>query len=118
MSDAVAAPTDLAISARVRLTRWDGTVEHHQQGHLVSVPTNAEIGPDGALRGEFKGSYGFNPSGIVIQLVESGTGLPVFKSFIVLDRPADPNTDSVDLAFGVHAVNFPSESAPEPGYPR
>lgn len=106
--EVVLPPTDLAISVRVKPTRWDGEVEHHQQGQLVSLPTNAVVGP-GVAKGELQASYGLNPSGIVIRLTEPGSGLPVFQSFIVLDRPADPNTDAVELSFGVHPVNFPSE---------
>lgn len=98
---------DLAISVRVRLTRWDGTVECYQQGFLVGQPLNSVVGPDGMAQGELQGRYAFNPAGIVIELSEPGNGLPVVKGFIMLERPADPNTDQVDLNFGVYPVHFP-----------
>lgn len=105
-------PPDLAISVRVRLTRWDGTLECYQQGFLVGQPLNSVVGPDGIAQGELQGRYTFNPAGIVIELSEPGNNLPVVKGFILLERPADPNTDQVDLNFGVYPVHLPPHPAP------
>jgi len=106
------APLDLAISVRVRLTRWDGTLECYQQGFLVGQPLNSVVGPDGMVQGELQGRYAFNPAGIVIELSEPGNDLPVVKGFILLERPADPNTDQVDLNFGVYPVHLPPHPVP------
>ena len=107
-------PDKLALAVRVRVTRWDGTVETYKQGLLVGHPINADIGPGGVPSYALDVRQTSTLDGLAIEIVEGGTGLPVASAYVLVDHPINPVCDQVDINLNCHPVNLESQPLPPP----